>query len=398
MSSARPDSFAGAIAACIHSDRQSIAERWLHRLDALIPVEEREIFPTETLLDHIPTLIDEIAKYVAAPEQEIVANTFVIAKARELGELRHVQNASVHQLLREYELLRGILETFVVEEASKLTLKCELPEVVDALRRINQAVALLAQVTVDTFIGRYTATIADHTRRLEAFNRMVSHELRQPLGVLQTAAGLLNTSQGDQDPSRRMRVAATIERNVERLVELVNRITKMTATRPAGDSLPDRQRVSVATIARESVRQLRDMADDREVEIRIDRDLPIVNVDVGRLELMLTNLISNGIKYSDPAKSKRFVEVLLGHSGDSECIFHVRDNGLGIPEDQLRRVFKPFYRAHADLDIAHGVEGLGLGLSIVIDCATAIGATVDISSTPGEGTMFTVTMPIEAHL
>src|SRR6185369_1468439 len=143
--------------------------------------------------------------------------------------LRHEQHASVHQLLREYELLRSILETYVGEQAEKLGLDPHLREVLRCVRKINQAVTILTQTTVDTFVARYTATIEDHTRRLEGFNQMVSHELRQPLGALQTAVALLRQTEGDTDAARRARLIGALERNVTRMIDLIGTITKITS-------------------------------------------------------------------------------------------------------------------------------------------------------------------------
>ncbi len=73
---------------------------------------------------------------------------------------------------------------------------------------------------------------------------------------------------------------------------------------------------------------------------------------------------------------------------------HVRDNGLGVTAAQVQHVFTPFFRAHAARDTELDVEGLGLGLSIVRDCADAIGASIHVDSSPGEGTTFVITMPV----
>ena len=105
LPSATHERFSAAVAAHIDAARHELAARWLDRLTALIPVGPNDVFPTDTLLDHIPALIQEIGKFIAAPEQEIAGNTVVVAKARELGELRHTQHASVHQLLREYQMV-----------------------------------------------------------------------------------------------------------------------------------------------------------------------------------------------------------------------------------------------------------------------------------------------------
>jgi len=395
MSSATQGRFEEAIAECIESNRYVLATRWLGRLTDLIPVPVGEIFPADALLDHIPHLIQEVAKFIAVEDRNIASSTLVVAKARELGVLRHEQRASVHQLLREYELLRNILETFVGEQAEQLGLKPSLADVLGCVRSINQAVAILTQTTVDTFVERYTATIEEQTRRLERFNQMVSHELRQPLGALHAAAALLRKTEGDTDLDRHRRVVAAVERSVTRVVDLVGIITTMTTLHAPDDTKPGVQRVSLSTIAQEAARQLREMARSRNVEIVIAPDLPNVTVDVGRLELMLTNLFSNAIKYSDPSKPQRRVEVRLVPTEETACAFQVADNGLGMTKEQALQIFTPFFRAHAERDGELGVDGLGLGLSIVLECAEAIGASLQVDAAPGEGTAFTVRMPPE---
>ena len=95
---------------------------WLERLNQLLAVDKRDVFPTHQLLDHIPELLREIASYLRAPaDQEIAANTpSVMAKAAELGLMRFDQRASVHQLLREYQMLGEIVEVFFAREAAIL--------------------------------------------------------------------------------------------------------------------------------------------------------------------------------------------------------------------------------------------------------------------------------------
>ena len=103
-------SFAATVehfASRLSTDHTVLALVWLERLDDLLDVEKRDVFPTHQLLDHIPALLQEIAAYLRAPaDHEIAANTAVMAKAAELGLLRFDQRASVHQVLREYQILR----------------------------------------------------------------------------------------------------------------------------------------------------------------------------------------------------------------------------------------------------------------------------------------------------
>jgi signal transduction histidine kinase len=152
------------------------------------------------------------------------------------------------------------------------------------------------------------------------------------------------------------------------------------------------QELSITTVANEAARQLREMAEARDVEISVGQQLPSLTVDVGRLELALLNLVSNGIKYSDPQKPSRFVEI-AAEAADGHVHIMVRDNGIGIPASHLPTVFDRFSRAHADQDDGLKVSGLGLGLSIVSDCVRAMNGRVEVNSEESVGTTFILTLP-----
>ena len=383
--------FGDIIAERMRVEHAALAGRWFDRLSSILPVEATEVFPTSSLLDHIPALIVDISGYLRAPEDEaIAASTTVLSKARELGALRHGQRASLHQVLREYQLLGSILVTFVREETARLALRPSPEETVVVVSRLHQAVNVLMQSTVETFVELYTRTISEQAERLEEFTRMATHEWRQPLGTLQFAIDLLRRTTGPGERSGR--TLDLIERNVSHLVELTRKIEWLARIARSSDDATV-QELSISTPAAEAARQLREMADARGVELRVARDLPTVVVDVGRLELVLLNLLSNGIKYSDPAKSARFVEV-VGEGATADAVrLLVRDNGLGIPAGKLPAIFERFSRAHVDRDQALGVTGLGLGLSIVADCVKAIGGRIEVDSVEGEGSTFALTLP-----
>src|SRR5262245_6566943 len=112
--------FQNLIADRIRAEHHTLAARWFDRLLDLLPVDARDVFPSDSLLDHIPGLILEISAYLRQPEDEaIVSNTAILEKARELGALRHSQRSSLHQVLREYQLLGSVLVTFVIEEMER---------------------------------------------------------------------------------------------------------------------------------------------------------------------------------------------------------------------------------------------------------------------------------------
>ena len=388
--------FAEAIAERMSSEHAMLAARWFARLRDLLPVEANEVFPSDSLLDHIPSLIVDISQYLKAPEEEaIVANTLVGEKARELGTLRHEQRASLHQVMREYQLLGGILLRFVEDESIRMLLNPPAAEVIGVVTRLHNAVGVLLQETVETFVGLYTQTITDQAERLRQFTRMATHEWRQPLAPISTAVSLLRLP--GLNVAQHAKTVELIARNVTSLVDMTHKLERLARLDGQNDS-PSLQDVVVSQVASEAARQMREMADAREVEFVIAPDMPTVIIDVGRLELALVNLLSNAIKYSDTAKPRRFVEVTATPLDDGTCEICVRDNGIGIPADKISQIFRRFTRAHTDRADQDAVTGVGLGLAIVDDCVIAMNGTITVESTEGEGTTFCLIVPMAPSL
>src|SRR5579871_268682 len=215
--------FSDVISCRMRAEHQTIAARWFERLLDLLPVDARNVFPTNTLLDHVPTLILEISAYLLEPADDaIAANTAVVAKARELGALRYRQRASLHQVLREYQLLGGVLVAFVLEEIDRQDVSPPASECVQLVARLTQVVNVLSQSTVEAFVTLYNETIAAQAERLEQFTRMATHEWRQPLGALQLGLSLLR--EPDVDPGRARRTLDIVGRNVTHLVDLTRKL------------------------------------------------------------------------------------------------------------------------------------------------------------------------------
>ncbi len=384
-------SCASALGSSIQKANRRLAERWLERLIALVPVDARSVFPTDLLLDHIPVLITEIGKYVADPaDEDIAARTVVISKARELGQLRHQQQASLHQVLREYDLLGDVLEEFVIEETSVITPPPSVAECLDAWRRVGRAVRVLMQITAGTFINHYTETVTAQGRRLDRFNRAIGHELRNVLGTLEFGAALL-AGDAATDEAQRRRLGMTVRRNADRALKIIRSFERLPRSGELTDT-PTDQTVALHEVIQEVFRQLQDMADGRGVELQCLSQPTLVHLDTGTLELVLINLVANAIKYSDRNKPRRFVAVDARAEIDHYEI-RVTDNGIGIPEAAIPSIFGRFVRAHAGLDDELGVEGTGLGLAIVDECVSALGGEIHVDSTEGVGTTFTVRIP-----
>jgi signal transduction histidine kinase len=379
-------------AARLSRNHAVLAATWLERLDQLLEVDARQVFPSHLLLDHIPELIDQIAYYLRAPEdQAIAADTVVMAKAAELGLLRFDQRASLHQVLREYQMFSEVLEEFFAREVAALGAGSDASAIVQVLSRTQQAVRVLMQQTVDAFITRYTETIERQNAQLRNFSRLVSHEIRQPLGVLQVLTRVLPVPEGDVDSQR---LHDTLHRNVSRLGAVAGMLERLARLTPSDHPLNE-QRVELTSLVRDVARQLSDMAESRGVSFVIDESLPSVVADAGRLELVMMNLLANAVKYSDPVKAARVVRVEGDARSPYPCV-HIRDNGLGIPASKLSVIFDQFVRVHSHLDDELGAQGMGLGLSIVRECMDAMRGSVRVESTEAIGTTFTLEWPPES--
>ena len=388
-----PPHAAQALAQRLRAERETLVRRWLDRIAARVALSPTRVFPTEDLLNHVPILIDGVADYIERPADGIDATVPVIAKARELGALRHEQGFDAHEILKEHELLGAILFHFMGEE----TVRHDPSDVRDARemaecwQRLAQAVELVRQATMTHFLQLAAARVHERESRLRRFNRMVSHELKNRVGVLRGASALLRETWLDQ--AQREQFARMVEENAVGLTRVLENLEQLSRTEA---DARQRKNVLLPHAAREAARQLRDSAAVRGVRVTIADDLPNVEVDAATVELCLVNFLSNGIKYADPARDEREVhvsgELAFGpRPEDSELRVTVRDNGLGVPEASRDRLFTQFYRAHEGT--ITGVEGTGLGLSIVRETVEAVGGRVWAEFPAGGGSIFGFALP-----
>lgn len=387
--------FENCILAKVLADRMresshDLTRRWLDRISARVSLDPNRIFPTDALLDHVPLLILGIADYIENPQKVILAEIPVIAKAMELGELRFSQGFDEYQLLKEYEIFGGVLFSFLSRIADGIDEPCSRGELLACAHRLFLAVALIQQATLTHYLSLVKERLSEREQRLRAFNRALSHELRNLMGTIGGAAEILELGATSEEERQKMvsvivRNSASMKVALENLVEL---------SRLDEDARRSRH-VQLPKAAAEVARQLRESARGRGVEIRLSHDLPAVDVNAAAFELSLSNLIANAIKYSDSRKETRWVEVSAtvtarGDSADLETIVAVRDNGLGVPVDKRSRLFQRFFRAHEESKVDIG--GTGLGLSIVRETIAAMGGRT-WAEFLDDGTVFYFSMP-----
>jgi signal transduction histidine kinase len=278
-------------------------------------------------------------------------------------------------------------------------------------------------------------------RQQMEFVAAVSHELRTPVSVIGTAAG--NLADGVvEDPQRVRKYGETIQGEARRLGETVERVLQLAGI-AAGRAAAAPTTVQPSELVMQSIRacQPEIEAAGTEVETEIQQDLPLVQGDVVALRSALQNLISNAVKYGGDARWLR-VSVFdkpkglsphlrgggphlrgggqHGARGDaargdkplsfgrgdkpssfgrgdkpsglsSSVVFSIEDRGLGIADEDRGHIFEPFYRGREA--VSRQIHGSGLGLNLVQRIAEAHRGSVSVTSEPGKGSTFTLTLP-----
>jgi two-component system sensor histidine kinase SenX3 len=214
----------------------------------------------------------------------------------------------------------------------------------------------------------------------------ISHELKTPIGALSLLSEAVLSAK--DDPGSVTKFATRMQHEAKRLTDLVQEIINLSRLQDS-DPLQVAQELEVTDLIREAVDQCQTIADAKNIFVTIAaEDEAVVLGDREQLIMAIHNLIENAINYS-PENTKVSVTTKV----DKEIVeIAVTDQGIGIPESELERIFERFYR----VDPARSREtgGTGLGLSIVKHVATKHGGEVNVWSSPNVGSTFAMRLPI----
>jgi signal transduction histidine kinase len=242
------------------------------------------------------------------------------------------------------------------------------------------------------------AALATQNQRLRELDEMkdqfvstVSHELRTPLTSMVGYLEILIGGEVGELTDDQRRFLEIIDRNSRRLNDLIEDIL-VTSRLDTGRLSLEPKDVDLGQLVSERVESIQSAADARNVEVRlvIADGLPQLLADPMRLGQVVDNLLSNAVKFT-PAGGT--VGVVLGPR-DDKVRLEVSDTGVGIPADEVGRLFNRFFRAST----ASTIQGTGLGLSIAKGIAEAHGGTIDVESEVGVGTTFVLELPVRSPL
>lgn len=350
----------------------------------------------EELSDKMSILTRERSRLEAILEN--LADGVLIADTR--GEVRLINPTAMRLLNTTAEAARGASFAQIVRNHRIIELwqACRASGQVQAGAVEVDRQGIFWQVIVTTFQeveGRgYLVIIQDlsRIRRLETVRRdfisNISHELRTPLASLKALTETLRDG-ALEDPPMAERFLTSMETEIDALTQMVQELLELSRIE-SGQVALRRRAAQIASILEPPVERLAAQAERAELTLAVDiaADTPPVLADVERMQLVVTNLVHNAIKFTPPG-GRVEVQARLDQARTA-VVVQVLDSGVGIPANDLPRVFERFFKA----DRARGSGGTGLGLSIARHLVESHGGRLWVQSEEGRGSTFSFTLPV----
>ena len=247
-------------------------------------------------------------------------------------------------------------------------------------------IAFLSAFSYRFFVVRRRLEVSEQTsERYQRAFRFVAHELRTPLTAIQGSGEMLTRYNLPEE--KRRQLAGMIQTESRRLAKMITTfldVEKMSA----GQMELRLESVSLVDLIGPVVERAGPLAERKQIEILIEVGSGItLSADRELMEYVVYNLLTNAIKYSTPGK-----QVLISAAARRDMVtLTVRDNGIGMDENDLKHLFTRFFRSQRA--VQSGETGTGIGLVIVEQIVTQHGGRIEVTSKPGEGSAFTVLLP-----
>ena len=364
------------LAALIKGERAGLLSRWREQVRLLPSAKHLD---TPTLNDHVPPLLDELATALRSATDKTIPEALVEGSPPIHGLQRYHDGFDIVEVVAEYNILRGSIHDLA--ESHHLSLQGKAFHILN--RVFDEAIGLAIQ----TFA---TQQALELQRRRDEYLAFVAHDLRTPLNAIALVARILELTQtGRSDRIETSRMLRTLGRNVQELEALIDKVLKESAHigTEAGMKLEPRA-FDLWPLVESVLHDLHPVAGTAGARLInvIPEDLTAY-ADAGLLRRVIQNLVANAISYT-PRGEIAIGARETGAKGAIEC--WVSDNGSGIPEDRIEKIFD---KLETDPEKP---DGTGLGLAIVKMFVEAHGGKVTVETKEGSGSTFRFTLPGKA--
>ena len=320
-------------------------------------------------------------------------NQFWIQTARPLQPIQAILGDVLSSLLLGLPLLVAVVVVggyFLVGRALAPVAQVANQAELISLHKLSERLPLLRTGDeiehLSLALNRMIVRLAEAFQQNQRFLADASHELRTPLAALRAELESV-TEQARQQPEVVDRIGSSLE-EVDRLSKIVEALFAISRL-DAGEAKEERKKFDLAKLAANTTDQLCLLAEDKGIVISCVTEHP-VNIlgDRARIKQVLVNLLDNAIKYTPPKGTVK----LRVQTRQNMAVIEVADSGIGIPTAALPHVFERFFRV--DEARSRDLGGAGLGLAIVKSICAAHQGRVEASSTPGQGSLFRVELPL----
>ena len=236
------------------------------------------------------------------------------------------------------------------------------------------------------------AELSTAERAKSQYMRKVAHELRGPLGTIRTALTVVLEMMPESMAENTLDLIRRAHRRAGELADITQELLSLSRAK-GGRAVADVTLVEPGVLARHAMERLEFRAQQAGVSLsaEIGGDLPAILGDPEGLGDLLANLLSNAVRYTPKGGSV----VLRVHEAGGRLVMEVEDTGIGIPNQDLPRIFEEFFRSEAAREFAP--DGSGLGLAIVRAVLDSHGGSISVESDPGKGTRVRVEIPFESE-
>lgn len=381
-----------------HKKAQDELKKYHHRLEELVKERTDQLAEEKELLSVTLSSMGDAVIAVDAGKRIILFNTiaedltgwkFGEVRGKLINEVLAIIDERTRQTVEnpvDKAIESGRIETGTGRDAliSRDGRECPISVTAAPIRKNGDTTVGVVMVLRDVSKER------EIDRMKTDFVSSVSHELRTPLTSIKAYTATI-LRDPDMSERTRHRFLTVIDKESNRLENLVEGLLEI--SRIEAQTLKvTRQAVDIAAVAKQALSALQPLADEKNIQLKTDiaDKLPELQADETKIKSVVTNLVNNAIKFT-PQQGRVTVQVRRRRQ---HLVIRVSDTGMGMPKDDLPKIFDRFYRIHRP---GKQIQGTGLGLAIVKKIVMMHAGRIDVESEPDQGTTFTVVLPLTSQ-
>ena len=381
----------------LRTHQSTITEAWVKAVKSDREIASSQKLTLSELADHLPALFNDLIEYLQTSATEGTRER-VTQEAQRHGNQRWKQGYRLVELLRELGTVQRLLLRLGLH--SFVQLHPEFTADADDARELVSLYFDDATIgSVEQYVQNYGAQLSETSHSLAEANdrllktdgsrlaliRTISHDLGN---FLTSLTWVVEAFSFEADEAERAKMLEVTKRNLADMSSLVRELTDYSVLL-AGDLKAEFEPISLYSLCEEIKESLSPMviANDLTLEVANKVGAETIWTDARKLKQIIANLVSNAIKYRRRDKPDGFVRLVFGSSDEEDWQLTVADSGVGIPQEDLQKVFEEFQRGAP----SEKIQGAGLGLAITKRLVLLLNGEISVSSEVGQGTQFVLT-------